>query len=453
MDPSMEFRLLRREDSTEFASNWTADEALVPEGAVEGAFVGGPAESHTALLSPSLRLEPHKRYRLDLDYRGTFAPSTLSFSGKSMNREYALPSAGNARGFGVSPGNNHSLTFFTSGDSPENIDLVWISPDLGSPAEKTFADFRFHELDQTKLPVNLESLIPLKAHLRSAEPAFLETPRMFIEGYIALVNGVRVRPLMSPDRLLMVPVRAGESDVVVAYRGPYALRLSFWISFYAWLSFFVVGSVWALFPVASDRIAVVALEKTGKIVYRHRRILVGGLLLCAVVAYGWSRWQDYVHAVGPLRIRLELPRGQPGRAQPILTTGRREAGTFVFVIFKDSTHVRIGVDVWNKALFLSEPVEVDYYYDQYVVVTTGALFPQDHPALRHLSAAQLERLRNQIKVELNGKTVIDQAIFSYDSKMSEVNVGESRIGGSNTEPVFVGKILKVERLPVPSNSE
>jgi len=246
-------------------------------------------------------------------------------------------------------------------------------------------------------------------------------------------------------------VPAGESDVEVQYRGPYALRVAFRVSFYAWLSFFALGGFRAWRPALFDRTFVTPLLHAGIFAKRHGLALAGVLLLLGAGTCGWIRWRAYKEAVGPIHIRLELPRGEISRSQPVLTTGRREAGTFIFVVYQDATHIRVGMDVWNAAFFLSDPIEVDYFGEQNFVITSGALYPKDHPALRNLSPAQLERLRQRVKVEFNGRVVIDQSVSSYDSKLNEITIGESRIGGSNTEPAFVGKILKVERLPIPAN--
>src|ERR1035438_9987745 len=65
-----------------------------------------------------------------------------------------------------------------------------------------------------------------------------------------------------------------------------------------------------------------------------------------------------------------------------------------------------------------------------------------------LSATEIARLRGELRVELNGRTVIQAACYAFESKPSEILAGESHIG-SNSEEKFSGEILKVERLPIP----
>jgi hypothetical protein len=193
------------------------------------------------------------------------------------------------------------------------------------------------------------------------------------------------------------------------------------------------------------------LHAAGSRIWRTKLYWAAALVVLIAASYGWKRWNAYRDAAGPLRIRLMLPRGETNRSQPLVTTGRPQAGTFLFIIYQDPAHIRVGMDVWGQASWISEPIPADYFSEQEFVVTSGALYPANHPKLRGISAAEIEALKKHIKVEFNGRTVLDQTISSYDSKISEVTVGESRIGGSNTEPRFVGKILSVERLPIPAH--
>jgi hypothetical protein len=150
-------------------------------------------------------------------------------------------------------------------------------------------------------------------------------------------------------------------------------------------------------------------------------------------------------------MKVVLPRGGSGRSHPLVTTGVREAGSFVFVIYQDPTHIRVGVDVWGRGYWASEPIETDYFSEHEFVISSGALYPAGHPKLAGIDPKRLEQLRNRITVDFDGKRVLDQPLFSFDSKRSDVTVGENRIQGSSTEPRFGGEILELERLPIPEH--
>ena len=55
-----------------------------------------------------------------------------------------------------------------------------------------FAKYRLEPIDEQSLPVEVSSLIPYPALHRSGseKTALLETPRMFVPGYAATVNGL-----------------------------------------------------------------------------------------------------------------------------------------------------------------------------------------------------------------------------------------------------------------------
>jgi hypothetical protein len=59
------------------------------------------------------------------------------------------------------------------------------------------------------------------------------------------------------------------------------------------------------------------------------------------------------------------------------------------------------------------------------------------------------RLRRELRLELNGRTVMVEGRPTYDADPASITIGFSSIGGSLSEPRFHGRILEVERLPVP----
>ena len=71
--------------------------------------------------------------------------------------------------------------------------------------------------------MRVTSLIPYRATVRSPEAALLETPRMFVPGYAATVNGAPVAVRKSAEGLVAFPVPQGESRVELRFAGPLAL--------------------------------------------------------------------------------------------------------------------------------------------------------------------------------------------------------------------------------------
>ncbi|HVT72527.1 MAG TPA: hypothetical protein VHD61_05275, partial [Lacunisphaera sp.] len=162
------------------------------------------------------------------------------------------------------------------------------------------------------------------------------------------------------------------------------------------------------------------------------------VLLLAAAGWGWRQWDQARHSVGPVRLRFVLPRGQTNRQQPLLVTGRPNAGTFVYVVYAGPDRIRLGVDVWGRFHFETESLRVDYFSAHELVVDSGALYPPGDPSARP-----------HLRLVFDGQPVFDRALDTYPSARADVTVGLNRIGGSTCEPAFSGRILGIERLPRP----
>jgi hypothetical protein len=142
-----------------------------------------------------------------------------------------------------------------------------------------------------------------------------------------------------------------------------------------------------------------------------------------------------------------LPYGRRNVNDPLLVTGKVGAGVVVFVRYIDEDHISLGADVWGT-VFQSAPIEVDYSSLQTLVVSDGALFPKDSPRVKDLDPTEVDRLRSDLRVELNGVVEINRTVDTFASTPAEVLAGRTTIG-SMTELAFLGRIVSVERLPIP----
>lgn len=461
MDPAFGFRLLAPYDARETASNWTA--TLPPSAENSSGILEATAGDLPEVLDLPHRftLRPGTRYRLAFKFLAPPGNAVLQLRGASLFREYSLPAAGGSRGFGMQPGNNARITLWTAQAMPEDIQLRLVVPGMkDSPWQgRPFAGFNFERVEPSALPVELQSLQPLRCRVTAIEAGYLETPRMFILGYEASVNGRPVRAQPSPDGLLMLPVPAGESRVELRYVGPSVVRWSFWLACVGWTGLAAWGFLNAGpagWREAAVRPAGLLLQRgRGSLAATTRMRLIG--ILCAMTVFsgtifGWKMWSADRAAIGPIRIRFVLPRGETNRQQPLLVTGRPQAGTFIYAVYLDADHIRLGVDIWGVFGYQTEPIKVDYFADHELVVDDGALYPAGHPALNDMPSGNLSYLRNHLRIELDGRTMIEREVNTHHSKTREVTVGRNNIGGSSCEPRFAGKILGVERLPLSTPS-
>lgn len=452
MDPRLEFRLLK--NGRVLTSQ--LDAALATAGIVARGDIflrQSPAGPAAEVSTQRLTLEPGRRYLLVFDFLAPPFKGTLEILGPALRREYLLPAAGEPNGFGMGASQPHALPLWTALNRPEPVELrlhaaAWPA---GLAEGAKLAAFTLREYDPARLPVQVESLLPLRFTVTSpAENTYVATPRSFLRNYVATVNGRTVRQIRSPDFQAMVPVPKGTSFVELRYVAAPLLRRAFWLSAVCWLGLLACGgAVWMgldLRPALARPAAWFAAAFSFA-----SRFWLPLFCLAAVLGaakYFWRQRSAYLASIGPVRLHLLLPLRQTGLSEPILTTGKTGAGTTVFVTYADAEHVRIGADIWGS-LYQTEPLEVDYFEPHEIVINSSALYPLDHPRVAALRPEDRERLRHDFRVELDGKAVITQQRLAYESSVAQVTVGQALIGGSLTQRQFRGEILEVERIPPP----
>jgi hypothetical protein len=224
VDAGREFRILRPGDLAEIANNWspTGRGRLRAHGILH-TFAFGLTPTP---LAPAIKIGPDRHYSLSLKFRAAPFNGVLVMQGEHFRRIYPLPTAGQSRGFGMEPGNDPCLVLWTSNPDGVEVHLSLV----GHQAGGVFADFELREIDPSSFPVELEGLVPLSGRVRLAEGAWLETPRRFIPGYDASVDGRSAKVANSPDGSVMIEVPRGEHEFRLSYPGSWALRAAFWTS-------------------------------------------------------------------------------------------------------------------------------------------------------------------------------------------------------------------------------
>lgn len=196
----------------------------------------------TLRLNPSLHLKPGRRYALNISFDHPDFVGALVIRGQRLLRVYWLPNSGydvktvgSSQAFGALAGQTHSITLWTDLGVPEEINLQFFFTGPAPQKEvQTFGHYTLREYNPAKLPIIIEKWAPYHAHIKSPSAAYLETPRQFLDGYQARVNGTPVKVKRSPSALVMIPVPKGESRVELAYPGPIRLRIAYFVSFAAW---------------------------------------------------------------------------------------------------------------------------------------------------------------------------------------------------------------------------
>ena len=246
IDPRLENRLLASGSLQPLASNQVsiANGSVVAKIAAAGAWrVSQPDPNAPSLqLQPTLHLEPGRQYVLRLDFAHPEFAGGLVLRGTRLNRLYWLPDSGfgshpatASTAFGALPGQRRTLLLWTDQAKAEDVTLQFFFNDNSVGKVTDFGRYELAEFDPARLPISVKSWTPYVARTTTAQPAFLETPRLYLDGYRAEVNGRQVPVSRSPDALVMIPVPAGDSEVRLSYPGPVGLRLAYFTSLGGWL--------------------------------------------------------------------------------------------------------------------------------------------------------------------------------------------------------------------------
>ncbi len=244
-DPGLENRLLARASRAPVMSNL---HAALASGRSEASYTfqwieGGPR--NFVDLSGPMPVQPNRSYLLVLDFsQPSETHGVLEILGPHIFREYGLPESGGSQAFGTGAANSKAIPVWTTATDPQDLTVRYypmpeIPEDQPLPS---IGSARLVSFDRTLLPIRVDSWIPYRAHVQSPEDAWLETPRMYQQGYEARVDGHPATVTESPDCLVSVAVPRGESTVELTYVAPIGLKALFWLSFVSIIAAVALGA-------------------------------------------------------------------------------------------------------------------------------------------------------------------------------------------------------------------
>jgi hypothetical protein len=234
VDPEQSLHLLNPKDLSVMVSNASAGRGhLVAAGRLR---IVRREENYRNYLEPRLRIEAGKEYRLRFRFLAPEFTGFLLLNGEQMARDYVLPHDLGAKGFGMSPGNNPEITLFTTSVQPEHVQLLITAAAADTPWTD-FADFTLEEIDRSTLPLQIVRLVPdFECRFDAPQDCWLETPRMYMEGYIATVDGKPVQVASSLESMVMAAVPAGRHTLQLRYVGSPWLHRTFWLAVWGWVA-------------------------------------------------------------------------------------------------------------------------------------------------------------------------------------------------------------------------
>jgi len=233
VDPERWFRLLNDDDLSQLATNW--DPSNPGPLKAEGEFKIAGTNAVGMQLEPDLRIGPHRKYLLVFHFRSPPIHALLVISGEHFYREYTLPSSDQSHGFGMRPSDQHALVLWTSnpGVTTLHFQIVGVDPATGLLGQPPA--FTLYQIDPEHFPVRVDGWVPLMGTIDSPKSGWVETPRRFIPGYTASVDGKPTEVKKSPEDAVMFRIPSGKHEFTLSYPGTPFLRIGFWISFWSFV--------------------------------------------------------------------------------------------------------------------------------------------------------------------------------------------------------------------------
>jgi hypothetical protein len=174
------------------------------------------------LLTPGWEVQPGGTLLLRFEFFGKFNPrGWLVMSSDSGYQEHYLDPAYMGAGFGAGPVATRTIAVTNSGAHNERYTLR-LKVDSGNTLPRdggVWGRVHLSRYDPEKASVQVESLVPYRARVTMSEDGYLETPRQWLAGYRAWVDGVPVAPLRAKSGMLGIPVKAGPHLVVLQFTG------------------------------------------------------------------------------------------------------------------------------------------------------------------------------------------------------------------------------------------
>ncbi|MDQ6833136.1 MAG: hypothetical protein M3008_07040, partial [Chloroflexota bacterium] len=125
-------------------------------------------------------------------------------------------------------------------------------------------------------------------------------------------------------------------------------------------------------------------------------------------------------------LNVTFNRGYSNPTEPLITSGKANAGDFVYVRYLPGDKIVIASDHWGSKPTESEPI----------TVLSGQIY--------HIDVV-LDRLNSVVVINVDGNRVLRLATPVYQAKFSEITFGENLIGGTVTSGRFSGNVSVVHR--------
>jgi len=173
-------------------------------------------------FTPGWEVQPGETVLLRFEFdQAKDASGWLIMSSDRIYLEYFLDPRYAGAGFGAGPMATRTIAVTNSGRHTERFAMrMKIAPGNTLPLDGgTWGTLHLSHYDKEKAPIRQDSLLPYRVRVTIPEDGYLETPRQWIAGYRAWVDGVRTEPQRMKSGMLGIPLKQGAHEVVLEFAG------------------------------------------------------------------------------------------------------------------------------------------------------------------------------------------------------------------------------------------
>jgi hypothetical protein len=174
----------------------------------------------------------------------------------------------------------------------------------------------------------------------------------------------------------------------------------------------------------------------------------------AKMAHAFNHVSDWLgetspSKVGPIHLRLKFPTDKTGQLEPLVVTGLSFRADFIYIYYTDQYSIQIGFEHTSYGGTITKPpIDIDYGAEHTLEIDMGSLYPPyEHPYFDGLDASKVSRLKQTLRVVLDGQEILAGTYDFYDSSPGDVSVGHNPVSGAFGRQ-FTGQLIEISRKAV-----
>ncbi len=357
---------------------------------------------------PALRLEPNQAYFVRFLFALKQAQGTLQLLGNNIYREYPLPMAGQDHAFGMGALQRNGFSLWTTANSTDQVEIRFYNAP-NQPAPENLGDVDLIQVNPKQLPLRLDTLYPYQINVQTKIDTWLETPKLFLPGYAAEINGHRVPVERSPDGLVMIPVPAGQHRVNLNYVASPALRIAFWIMISSGVGLLLFSFWWRRWPAAADA----AFLNFGRVATVP--LILGSLFLVASqTRANLPLIAPPALASSPVEIKFALPVGRHETWETLWNFDHGGVSWTIYCYYENGQNLRVALAQGSKLYAVSEAFQVNYLRRHRLIATLKPA-PEGQPP--------------QLKIWVNQRLVLRPQLNPYPGSLHGTELAPTRFNG------------------------